>query len=104
MDMGSVGSDTLPLISGSGLNISTPEREVSAIQQENLARMADMTQQEILEEQKKLLETLGGWFKYSDLCLSGHSQQSPPSLIRPYILSANTVTAFTSPPHQRLPL
>ncbi len=42
--------------------------------------------------------------KYSGPSLGGHSQQRPPSLIRPQIFAAATINVFTSPSHQRPPL
>ncbi len=41
---------------------------------------------------------------YSSPSLSGHSQQGPPSLMRPQIFATATRNAFTSPSHQRPPL
>ncbi len=41
---------------------------------------------------------------YSGPSLSGHSQQTPPSLVRPQIFAAATINVFTSPSYQRPPL
>ncbi len=41
---------------------------------------------------------------YSGPCLSGHSQQRPPSLVRPQIFVATTINVFTFPSRQRPPL
>ncbi len=41
---------------------------------------------------------------YSSPSLSGHSQQRPPSLIKPQIFAAATVKVVTSPSQQRPPL
>ena len=41
---------------------------------------------------------------YSGPSLSGHSQQRPPSLLRPQFFATTTINVFTSPSHQRPPL
>ncbi len=43
-------------------------------------------------------------YMYSGPSLSGHTQQRPPSLMRPQIVAAPTINVFTSPSHQRPPL
>ncbi len=42
--------------------------------------------------------------EYSGRSVSGHSQQRPPSLIRPQLFAATTINVFTYPSRQRPPL
>ncbi|XP_041353389.1 RNA polymerase II-associated protein 1-like isoform X2 [Gigantopelta aegis] len=49
---------TSKIIHGTGLSASLADEEAQKIHSENLKQMASMTEQEILEEQKKLLEML----------------------------------------------
>ena len=47
------------VVKGSGLSASFAEREVKKIHEENAAKLAEMTEAEILEEQKKLISSIG---------------------------------------------
>ena len=47
------------MLDGSGLGVSNKEAEVQQIQHENAEKLASMSQEEILEEQKRLLEMIG---------------------------------------------
>ncbi|XP_050407412.1 RNA polymerase II-associated protein 1 isoform X2 [Patella vulgata] len=46
------------IVRGSGLSVSFAEKEVKKIHQENIAKLGEMTETEILEEQKKLFESI----------------------------------------------
>lgn len=55
-----ITEDSVPsLIDGSGLSATFGRTEVHKIHEENVARLSQMSQEEVLEEQRKLLETLG---------------------------------------------
>lgn len=51
------------VVSGSGLSHNQPEDEAKKIHQENADKLAAMTQEEILKEQQKLMDSLGKYLK-----------------------------------------
>ncbi len=52
-------SGTSHVLTGEGFNVTDADNEVKMIHEENKAKMAAMSQEEIFSEQKKLLEMLG---------------------------------------------
>jgi hypothetical protein len=49
-------------VDGRGLSASGAEKEARSIHEENLNKIAEMTQEEILTEQQQLMEILG-WYE-----------------------------------------